>query len=159
MKNTHTPQQKRKRKGKTDYRARVKLLASNKPRLVIRKTNTRIIMQIINYEQGGDCIAASADSSELKKLGWTRGTKNVAAAYLTGLLLGKKAKTREAVLDIGLTPSIKGSRVYAALKGAIDAGMKVPCQKEMFPDQKRLEGEHLSKGAKPEIEKVRQKIR
>lgn len=151
-------QQKRKRKGKTNYRARVKLLMSNKPRLVIRKTNTRIITQIVNYDQKGDRVVAAADSSELKKLGWNLGTKNITAAYLTGLLLGKRAKIKEAVLDIGLTPSVKGSKIYAALKGAIDSGIKVPCSQNMFPEQKRLSGEHLKKEAKQEIEKIKQKI-
>lgn len=155
----YSVQQRRKREGKTDYKTRIKLLSSNKPRLVVRKTNTRIIMQIISYDPKGDHILASADSSALKKLGWKLSTKNIAAAYLTGLLLGKKAKTKEAVLDIGFLPSVRGSRIYAAVKGVIDSGVKVNCSEKMFPDPKRLAGEHLQKEAKQEVEKIKQRIK
>ncbi len=159
MKTGYAVQHRRKRKHKTNYRTRLKLLTSGKPRLVIRKTNTRIIMQVINYDKKGDVVESVADSSELKKLGWRYGTKNIPAAYLTGMLLGKKTKTKEAILDMGFAPSVKGSRIYAALKGAIDSGIKVSCSEKMFPDQKRLAGEHLLQEAKQEIEKIKQKMK
>ncbi len=82
----------RKRKGKTNYKKRLNLLLSNKPRLVIRKTLTNTIAQIVNYDENGDKTIISAKSSELTKIGWKMNTGNIPAAYLTGMLLAKKSK-------------------------------------------------------------------
>lgn len=136
----------RRREGKTNYYRRRRLLLSKRPRLVVRKTNTNTIVQIVNASVVGDSTTASAISSELGDHGWTAGTGNIPAAYLTGLLAGLRAKSRgvkEAVLDVGLNPPVKGSRVYAALKGVVDAGLEVPHDPEVFPDDSRLTGEHI----------------
>jgi hypothetical protein len=50
---------------------------------------------------------------------------------------------KEAILDVGLNPPVKGSKIYAALKGAIDAGIKVPHDPEILPDEARISGEHI----------------
>ena len=136
----------RKLQGKTDYKKRLRLLLSKKPRLVIRKSIKNIHMQIVEYHANGDKILASADSSELKKLGWDLNSGNVPAAYLTGLLLAKKArgkKISEVIVDIGLNTPTKGSRIFAALKGAIDNGLNTPHSENMFPDEKRINGEKI----------------
>jgi large subunit ribosomal protein L18 len=94
----------------------------------------------------GDSTVASAISTELGGHGWTAGTGNIPAAYLTGLLAGLRAKSRgvkEVILDVGLNPPVKGSRVYAALKGAVDAGLEVPHDPEVLPTEARLAGEHI----------------
>ncbi len=140
---------KRRRKQKTDYRLRLRLLKSGKPRLVIRKSLDNIRVQFINFNIDGDRTEASAFSPELKKLGWTHGTGNIPAAYLTGFIAGSRTKIKEAVLDIGMQMSTKGSRIYAALKGVIDAGVKVPHSEEILPSMDRIMGKHIS----PEIEK------
>jgi len=143
-----TVQFKRKRKGKTNYKKRLKLLVSNKLRLVIRKSLGNIIIQIIEYNPKGDRVICSSHSRELEKFGWNLDKSNLPASYLTGLLLGKKAKekkVKEAVLDIGLNPSTKGSRIYAALKGTIDAGLNVSHSKEILPKEERIRGEHIAK--------------
>jgi large subunit ribosomal protein L18 len=132
---------KRKRNGKTNYKKRLKLLRSRKPRLVVRKTLTQIIAQIVEYGTEGDKIIASVHSSELKKFGWKLNTSNIPAAYLTGLLIGKKAqkkKIKEAVFDIGLNTPTKGSKIFAALKGVVESGLKVPHTEDMFPEEKRI---------------------
>ncbi len=136
----------RRREGKTDYYRRRRLLMSGLPRLVVRKTNTNMIVQLVNAEIVGDKTVASAISGELGTYGWSLSTGNLPAAYLTGLLAGRRAKERgveTAVLDLGLNPPIKGSRVYAALKGAIDAGLEVPHDPEILPDESRLKGDHI----------------
>ncbi len=136
----------RRREGKTNYYRRQRLLSSRQSRLVIRKTNTRIIAQIINAKVTGDVTVASAISSELGDYGWIAGTGNLPSSYLTGFLLGLRASARgidNAVLDIGLHPPTKGSRIYAALKGVIDAGMNIPHNEEILPDESRLSGEHI----------------
>jgi large subunit ribosomal protein L18 len=136
----------RRREGKTNYYRRRRLLQSRRPRLVVRKTNTATIVQVINASVIGDSTVASAISTELSNHGWVAGTGNLPSAYLTGLLAGLRAKSRgvkEAILDVGLNPPVKGSRVYAALKGAVDAGLDVPYNPEVIPDDSRISGEHI----------------
>jgi hypothetical protein len=89
---------------------------------------------------------ASAIASELSEYGWKANTGNLPAAYLTGLLAGLRAKSRgikDVILDVGLNPPIKGSRIYAALKGVLDAGIDVPHDPEVLPDDSRIAGEHI----------------
>jgi large subunit ribosomal protein L18 len=114
--------------------------------LVVRKTNKNMIVQFVNARVVGDSTEASAVSTELAEHGWKAGTGNLPAAYLTGLLAGLRAKSRgvkKAILDIGLNTPVKGSRVYAALKGALDAGVEIPHKEDVLPDEARLKGEHI----------------
>jgi large subunit ribosomal protein L18 len=151
---------KRRRKKKTNYRKRLALLKSEKTRLVIRKRLSNISIQFINFKPEGDLTIASAFSTELKKLGWNR-TGNLPAAYLTGLLAGKRAKDKkieEAVLDLGLQTSTKGSRIYAALKGILDSGIKVPHSKEILPSEERIRGKHISEDVVKQFEDIKKKI-
>src|SRR3989344_7150894 len=101
---------KRRREGKTDYKKRLAFVASGRPRLVVRRSLKNINLQLIEYQEEGDKVIASANSSELIKLGWKHSRGNIPAAYLTGFLLGHKAKkVKEAILDIGLYKSVKGN--------------------------------------------------
>ncbi|MCD6496277.1 MAG: 50S ribosomal protein L18 [Candidatus Aenigmarchaeota archaeon] len=136
----------RRRDLKTDYHNRLRLLKSGKPRIVIRKSVRNIICQIVEYEATGDKTLFTADSKELAKFGWKAGTGNIPAAYLTGLLCGSRAgkKVKEAVLDMGLYRSTKGNRLYAALKGVLDAGISVPHSEEILPDAERIKGQHVA---------------
>lgn len=138
----------RKREGKTDYKQRLKLVASGKPRLAIRRTGKHIITQLIEFHPDGDRILTTATSKELAKYGWKTHARNLPAAYLTGLLCGKKAKVKEAIADIGLNKSHRGGVLYAALKGALDAGLKIPHNEEALPTEERLTGKHIEKYAK-----------
>jgi large subunit ribosomal protein L18 len=136
-----------KRKGKTDYKKRVKYVASNKPRLVIRPTLKNINIQLIQFATKGDKILYSASSRQLKKLGWKFSCGNVPSAYLTGLLIGAKTKDKikAAIADFGFKEAIKQSRICAALKGAVDAGLNIPHSKEIFPSEEREKGSHIAK--------------
>ncbi len=137
----------RRREGKTNYRKRLKLLISKKPRLVVRVTNRRVIAQIVEYAEEGDRILVAVDSLKLKDYGWKGDENNTPAAYLTGLLIAKmaeKAGIKEAVLDIGLHSPTRGSRVFAVLRGAVEAGLDVPHSEEVFPDDDRIRGEHIA---------------
>ncbi|MCD6348874.1 MAG: 50S ribosomal protein L18 [Candidatus Korarchaeota archaeon] len=140
----------RRREGKTDYKKRLALLKSGLPRMVVRRTNRYIIVQFVRFKPVGDEVIAHALSKELEKFGWPYGGKNLPAAYLTGYLAGlraKKAGVEKAVLDIGRFPSAKGSRLYAALKGALDAGIEVPHSPEILPVEERIKGQHISSWA------------
>lgn len=142
----------RRRKGKTDYQLRRGLVLSRLPRLVVRGSLRNITIQIVKAEVNGDTVIASSHSGELaKSFGWLGDTGNTSAAYLTGLLCGLKAvrqKVKEAVLDIGLHYPSKNSRVFAALKGALDAGLILPFDREKLLDEKRTRGQHIAEYAK-----------
>ena len=138
---------KRRREGKTDYRARKNLIGLDKSRLVVRITNKHTIAQIINVKIDGDETVVSAHSNELKKIGWLGSGKNTSAAYLTGFLVGKKALEAgitATILDIGLKSSTKGARIFAALKGAVDAGLEIPHNDVILPADERIRGEHVA---------------
>jgi len=141
----------RRKEGKTDYRLRKKLILSGLPRLVVRKTNRNIIAQLVRATVIGDVVIASAHSRELrKKYGWLGDLNNLPAAYLTGLLCGLKAAKKgveEAVLDIGLHTPSRGAAVFAVMKGFIDAGIEVPHDESILPDETRIRGEHIAKYA------------
>ncbi len=149
MSTTRTIPLRRKREDKTNYKKRIKLLIGEKPRLVIRKSLKNLLMQIVEYEQKGDKVIVSSHTRELmKKYGWKYTGGNLPSAYLTGLLIGKKAlakKCKEAIVDLGMQSPMKGTRLYAAIKGAIDAGMHIPHSVEKFPPLERIRGEHIAK--------------
>lgn len=137
----------RKREDITHYKKRLKLLLTKKHRLVVRKSLNNIYGQIIDYSAKGDRIIVSACSKELEKIGWSYHKGNIPSAYLTGLLVGKKALEKniiEGVFDIGLYASVKGARIYAFLQGAVDAGLKVNCEKGIMPNADRIHGKHIT---------------
>lgn len=152
---------KRRREGKTDYRKRLRLLYSKKPRVVYRKTLKYIIGQIVEYHAKGDKTLVGVTSKALKKFGWKFACDNTPAAYLTGLLLGKKALEKglkEAVLDIGLYHSTKGGRMYAFAKGVLDAGLSIAVDEKMFPSDDRIKGKHISDEIEKSVEEIKNKI-
>ncbi len=138
----------RRREGKTNYRSRRALVLSRVPRLVVRLTLKHAIVQVIEAESIGDKVLVSAHSNELAKAyGWLSNRGNIPSAYLTGLLCGFKAMANgvdKAFLDIGLHIPSKGTRIFAALKGAVDAGVEVPHSEDILPDEGRISGKHIA---------------
>ena len=140
----------RKRIGKTHYGKRLKILVSDKPRLVIRKSLKNMQANIVAYDSNGDKVLSSANSRELEKFGWKLDKVNLPSAYLVGFLLGKRAKKngiKNAVLDLGLNRPVKGGRFYAALSGALDAGLDIPHNPKILPSKERTAGDHIVKYA------------
>ncbi len=140
----------RRREGKTDYYARYRMLLSKKLRAVVRKSLRHIVVQFVKAEILGDRTLSYTKSTELRKYGWKYNCGNVPAAYLTGFLAGlkaRKANIREAILDIGPQRSTYGGRLYAALKGLIDAGIEIPHNEKIFPSPERILGKHIEKYA------------
>lgn len=136
-----TPRRRRLEK-KTDYKARLALLESGSARLVVRKTNKYMIAQFVESTQAQDSTLTGTTSKALIKKGWPENMhgslKSIHAAYLTGFLLGKLAREKNlksAVLDIGMHRNIHKSRLYALLKGAIDAGIKIPHGSDALPSE------------------------
>lgn len=134
-----------------------------KYRLVVRFTNKDIIAQIVSSQIVGDFVFTSAYAHELPRYGIKHGLTNWAAAYAVGLLVARRALQKlgldetyqgveevegefeltEAVedaprpfkvfLDVGLTRTTTGARVFGALKGASDGGLYIPHSANRFP--------------------------
>jgi len=177
---------KRRRAGKTDYRARLRLVRQDKNkynthkyRLVVRFSNRDITCQITYSSIAGDVVVAAAYSHELADYGLKVGLSNYAAAYATGLLVARRVLTKfgladtykgceevtgedycvEAVedgprpffclLDTGLKRTSSGSKVFAALKGALDGGLDIPHNEKRMVGydkaKKELDAETLRK--------------
>jgi len=100
----------RRREGKTDFHARRKLVTqeknkynSPKYRLVVRRTNTKIICQIIYATIQGDRVVTQANSKELDRFGVKAGFTNYAACYCTGLLVARRCLKK-----LGMDDAFKG---------------------------------------------------
>jgi large subunit ribosomal protein L18 len=132
------------------------MILSDLPRLVVRSSLKNLGAQLIEASSEGDRVLTAAGSRDLETYGWRAPGGNLPAAYLTGYLLGKKAQAagvKEAILDIGLKGTTSGSRIFAALKGALDAGLSIPCNEKVVPSEGRMRGEHIAVYAKQLIEK------
>lgn len=141
----------RRRTGQTNFHLRRRLILSDRPRVVARVTNKHSLTQIIEAHREGDRTLLSAHSKELESFGWKGGTGNVSAAYLVGYLLGLKALKKQipqAILDIGLAVPVYGSKVFAILRGLVEAGMDIPHSDTVFPPEERIRGEHIAAYAK-----------
>ncbi|NOX71479.1 MAG: 50S ribosomal protein L18 [Candidatus Micrarchaeota archaeon] len=135
------------REGKTNFRQRLELLKSEKPRFVVRRANRNMQCQVVYFDKKGDITKVSASSMELADYGWNANTGNIPAAYLTALLCAVRAKAagiKTAVLDIGLFEGERGSRIFATLKGAIDGGLDIPHSEDAFPSEDRVNGKHIA---------------
>lgn len=135
----------RRREGATDYKRRLALLKSGEHRVVVRTTNTNVIVQFVEYDEKGDKIVAQAQARELKELGYAAAANNTPSAYLTGRLAAKRAKEagiESGVLDLGRASPHKGGVIFGALKGVVDGGVEVP-HGEVLPEESRWRGEHL----------------
>lgn len=146
----------RRREQKTDYGVRLKLVKSGAVRATIRKSASHTIVQFVKWENKGDRTLLTVTSAQLAKFGWSAGTGNIPAAYLTGLLAARLAKAvgiDNIIADFGMQTSTKGGRLYAVIKGLADGGMSLPYDKAMLPDEKRIGGSHIaawaSAAAKP----------
>jgi large subunit ribosomal protein L18 len=158
-------QKRRRREGKTDYMKRLKLLKGGSPRIVFRKTNRYIIAQYVTSKEAQDKIEIGVSSKKLKEFGWPDefdgSLKSLPAAYLTGLLIGKeinKRKLKTPIVDFGMNRVINKNRGYAFLKGIVDAGVKIKCKEEQFPEEDRISGKHLKKDFSRIFEEIKSKI-
>jgi large subunit ribosomal protein L5e len=136
---------------------------SPKYRLIVRFTNTNVICQIASAQVQGDKIVCAAYSSELPHYGVKVGLTNYAAAYCTGLLVARRLLKKTGLektyvgctvangeeysvesledgpgpfrcyLDVGLTRTTTGARVFGAMKGAVDGGLDIPHSSKRFP--------------------------
>lgn len=145
------------REEKTNYKKRKLMLMGRADFITVQTSNENVLVQVHKPEFTGDKVIASAHSRFLIAKGWKGSRKNVPAAYLTGYLAGKKALssgTKEAILYSGTRKYTQ--RMAAALKGVIDAGLEIPASEETFPDETRINGDHLK--VKNDIAKIKSAI-
>ena len=137
---------KRRRESRTNYYKRYRMIISGqKVRAVVRKTLNNVIVQIIEFNAYGDKTLVAAYSRELHKYGWLGSLRNTSSAYLTGFLAGLRARAKGikyAIPDIGLHISVRGSLIYAAIKGLREAGVEVPVSEEVLPSDERVKGKY-----------------
>jgi large subunit ribosomal protein L5e len=136
---------------------------SPKYRLVVRFSNKDVTCQIVYSKLEGDHVLTAAYSHELPRYGLSVGLTNYAACYSTGLLVARRLLNKlklddkykgnqkidgteyhvEALedgprpfrcfLDVGLTRTTTGHRLFACLKGAVDGGLDIPHSVRRFP--------------------------
>jgi len=108
---------------------------SPKYRLVIRFTNTDVIAQIVHAKLQGDFVLTAAYSHELPKFGIKVGLTNWAAAYATGLLIGRRVLTKLGLADkyegvvepdgtVALVEALDDEDAPRPFKAYLDVGLK-----------------------------------
>jgi len=188
---------KRRREGKTDYRARKRMITQDKNkyntpkyRFVVRFSNRYVICAIHSSELVGDKCLCTATSKELPRYGLKVGLKNFAAAYATGLLCARRCLQKvgldelyegntdpdgevvsteagkktyyveeldddkrpfKAILDVGITSTTTGHRVFGALKGATDGGLDIPHNHKRFAGYDKESKEYDAEAMKDRI--------
>jgi len=158
-------QRKRRKENKTDYKNRIDLLKSEKPRLVFRKTNKYFIIQYILSEEGKDKIVFGTTSKDLLRNGWPESfkgsLKSIPAAYLTGYLVGKKIQAKKLetpIVDLGMIRTLHKTKVFGFLKGIIDSGLEISCKEEAFPEEERISGASMKEDFSKEFEKIKNNL-
>ena len=132
------------RNEKTNYNQRKRMLIGHRGFITVQISNENTQVQIHQPELKGDKVISSAHSRFLIQKEWKGSRKSIPASYLTGYFAGKKALekgTSSAILYSGTRQYTQ--RMAAALKGAIDAGLKIPADEKTFPTNDRINGEHL----------------
>lgn len=155
----------RKIEGKTNYLKRLKLLKSERPRVVFRKTNKYVISQYVTSEEAQDKIVFGVTSKDLLRNGWPEklsgSLKSIPASYLTGYLTAKKilkAKLEVPIADLGMQRIIEKTKIFAFIKGLIDGGIKIQCDESKFPEEERLNGKSAKEDISKTVAEVKSKI-
>jgi large subunit ribosomal protein L5e len=160
---------------------------SPKYRFVVRLTNRDVICQVVAAKVKGDEVITAAYAHELPRYGVKTGLTNYASVYCVGLLAARRLLQKyklddkyvgqatadgemylvdelddgprpfTAYLDVGLARTTTGARIFAALKGAVDGGLRIPHNEKRFPGydaeskeldadtlRKRIFGEHIT---------------
>jgi len=153
----------RRRQCKTDYKKRLNLLKSGRPRIVFRRTNRYFIAQYIKSKEAKDEVVFGITSKNLIEYGFPEKSsgslKSIPASYLTGLLLGRKIiakKLKIPIIDFGMLQTLHKTRVFAFLEGLLDAGLKIECDEKYLPSEDAIKGKHLKN--KIPFEEIKSKI-
>lgn len=155
----------RRRENKTDYLTRIKLLKSNTPRIVFRRTNKYLIAQYVESANAQDKIKIGLNTKDLSKHGWPEefkgSLKSIPAAYLLGFLMAKrigKEKLEKPIIDFGMARTLHKTKIYGFLKGLTDGGIHISDKEDIFPEEDRVKGKSLKKDFSGEFEKIKLNI-
>ncbi|PIN90171.1 50S ribosomal protein L18 [Candidatus Pacearchaeota archaeon CG10_big_fil_rev_8_21_14_0_10_32_14] len=152
---------------KTNYDKRLNMLKSGSLRIVFRKSNRYIQAQLVESIESQDKILINLKSSELMKYGWPEEARNslksLPASYLIGYLIGNKiddkSKKKGLIVDLGMYRTVHKSKIYAFIKGLVDAGVEVTSKEDIFPEEDRIKGNHLkNKIVMKKFDEVKKKI-
>lgn len=139
------------------------------PSLYLVLVRSDIVCQIVAAKLVGDEVLCAAYAHELPRYGIKLGLTNYAAAYAVGLLIARRMLVKvgladiytgkeeadgemyeieeegnrrpfKALLDVGLSSTTTGKKVFAVMKGAVDGGMNVPHNEKRFPAWTKDEG-------------------
>lgn len=97
----------------TNYRKRFGLLKSGFKRIVLRKTNRYLIVQLINFNSTGDLIQNHLNSKMYSSL--KIGFKNILVSYIMGIKLGlllQNVPENSLIFDIGQRRPLKGKPFF-----------------------------------------------
>lgn len=155
----------RRKENKTDYLKRFKLLKSDLPRVVFRKTNQYVIAQYIISTETKDKTEIGVNSKSLIKYGWPENfkgsLKSIPASYLLGFLIGKKIvkeRKNNPIVDFGMIRNNHKTKIFAFLKGLVDSGVKIKHNKGIFPEDEKLKGKNLKQDFSDIFEKIKSNI-
>jgi len=146
----------RRREGRTNFAKRLALVKSGKTRMVVRRSNRGVVVQFVDFDPKGDRTLLTVTGTHLAKVYKWPSRRNVWTAYLAGLMAGtlaKKKGVKEFVLDMGMYVPSKGSVLFAAQKGAADAGLGTRFDKEKMPEAKLSNPPDKYKGAFEDVKK------
>ncbi len=126
------------------------MLSGGTPRLVFRKTNRYIVAQYLISKEAKDEVKIGVTSKILLNYKWPKeavgSLKSATAAYLIGLLIGKKIvanNLEKPIVDFGMYRILPKSKPHAFIKGVIDSGLKLEDKSEMFPSEEQIGGKYL----------------
>jgi large subunit ribosomal protein L18 len=146
----------RRREGKTNFAKRLALIKGGITRMVVRRSNRSIVVQFIDFDPKGDRTILTVTGMHLAKMYKWPSRRNVWTAYLAGLMAGRMAQkkgVKDFVLDMGMYVPSKGSVIFAAQKGAADAGLSTSLDREKVPETKLSEPPEKYKGMFEETKK------
>ncbi len=142
----------RRREGRTDYRARLKLLKSGLPRAVVRLSERRVRVSVVEFDPAGDRVLATADSSELGGIEFPSGSlASTPAAYLTVYLAGLRAKANgrkkwsSTSVSVARPPGAPGRRP----EGPARLGPRHPARRGIVPLRRPARGRPPAQEAPP----------
>lgn len=144
----------RRREGKTNFAKRLALVKGGKTRMVVRRSNRGIVVQFVDFDPKGDRTLLTVSGTHLAKHYKWPSRRNVWTAYLAGLMAGKMAQkkgVKEFVLDMGMYVPSRGSIMFAAQKGAADAGLSTLYDKEKVPEKQLSNPPEKYKGIFDEV--------
>ena len=156
-------QKRRRKEGKTDYKLRLKILKSDIPRIVIRKTNKYFTLQVLTSKEAQDKVIMGTTSQNLIKEGLDKkyigSLKSIPAGYITGLLFAKKLdRKQEYIMDLGMIRTIPKNRIYAVVKGLTEGGANIRVKKKVLPSEERINGNNLKDETKEASKKLKEEL-